>query len=102
MIIAIDFDGTFTKDPVMWTRFIHDAEQRGHKVIMVTGRSQWSEDMSRLGIHTLLPVFFTSGELKDNHMRQLGYAVDIWIDDMPGTVQECKILNTTNTPNYEL
>ena len=36
LIIAIDFDDTFSADPELWTAFILNAQQRGHKIICVS------------------------------------------------------------------
>lgn len=60
---------------------------------MVTGRPYWSNDLLRLGIPGSIPIIYAGGKLKEAAARERGHEVDIWVDDMPGTVQDCKILN---------
>ena len=38
MLIALDYDETYTADPVLWDRFIGDANDHGHTVWIVTAR----------------------------------------------------------------
>ena len=91
MTIAIDFDNTWTADVALWRAFAIDAKTRGHDVIIVTARCGWSEDMAR-HFDDEVPIFYTYGNLKRPHMDNLGVAVDIWIDDMPGTIEPCRKL----------
>jgi hypothetical protein len=95
MTIAIDFDNTWTADVALWQQFADDAKKRGHDVIIVTARNGWSEDMERRFIGEV-HIFFTYGKLKRPFMERLGIAVDIWIDDMPGTIEQCRKLPDTN------
>lgn len=95
MTIAIDFDNTWTADVVLWQQFAANAKKRGHDVIIVTARYGWSEDMLRR-VDGEVRVFFTNGELKRPFMERLGIAVDIWIDDMPGTIEPCRKLPDLN------
>lgn len=90
--IAIDYDGTWTADPALWRSFVASAEARGHRVIIVTGRHGWTDDMTRGGIPPSVPIHYTAGALKETALRQQGITVDIWIDDMPGMIQDCRIL----------
>lgn len=92
MTIAIDLDNTWTQDPTLWSEFRISAIKRGHTVIMATGRSGYSSDMDRWRIPGDMPIFYCAGELKDNALKREGIYVDVWIDDMPGMIQKCKIL----------
>jgi len=38
MLIALDYDGTYTEDPELWDRFIDDAKRNGHDVKILTMR----------------------------------------------------------------
>ncbi len=38
MIIAIDYDGTYDRDPTLWNRFIKHCLDRGHTVYCITMR----------------------------------------------------------------
>lgn len=92
MTISIDYDKTWSVDPDLWRKFYYDAKERGHRVIIATNRKEWSDDMKRGAIPDDLSIYFCGGKLKESHMRSLGVAVDVWIDDMPGTVQDTRIL----------
>ena len=88
MIIAIDYDNTYTADPEFWNKFILDAEEAGHKVICVTGRDSL-EDFARPvleSIGKLCPVVFAGPKWKRDAALAKGWKVDVWIDDMPEMV----------------
>lgn len=95
MTIGIDFDGTWTLDPGFWNAFYKLCKQSGHSVVMVTGRSVRSEDMSRYSLPEDLTVIFTSGQMKERAALKSGWKVDVWIDDMPAMIQECAVLLPT-------
>lgn len=73
MLIALDYDGTYTADPVLWDSFIAKAKERGHKVKIATMRHP-SEPIPDIG----LDVVYTSRKAKFGCMP-----ADIWIDDNP-------------------
>ena len=73
MLIALDYDGTYTADPQLWDRFIKDAISRGHEVKILTMRFP-SETIENAPCE----VVYTS--------RKAKYGVipaNIYIDDMP-------------------
>jgi hypothetical protein len=39
-----------------------------------------------------VPLYYSGGKLKRHAMEFVGIAVDIWIDDMPGTIEPCRKL----------
>lgn len=89
-VIAIDFDRTFTSDVEFWRLFIRQAVARGHTVLCVTGRTD--TPYSRLQLATvfgeatfslLTDCVFCNHSPKRLRTQQLGYKIDIWIDDMP-------------------
>lgn len=91
LTIAIDFDNTFTADPVLWCRFIRDARDVGHRVICITSRKQTSKNTTlvddtfkRHGIE--IATWFTGLASKTWYMEQVEVKVDIWIDDDPKTL----------------
>ena len=92
MTIAIDFDKTWTEDPELWRQFAADALQRGHKVVMATGRESGSQnsDMGRYGI--TIPIVFCGGVAKRKACAAAGWKVDCWIDDMPEMIGETLII----------
>lgn len=88
MNIGLDYDDTFSADPELWELLIHAAKARGHDVRIVTFRFESTsayanddviEDAKKNGI----PVIFCNGIQKDRVTRDLGFPVDIWIDDWP-------------------
>ena len=94
MTIAIDIDGTWDRDPDLFFDFAWLAKNRGHTVIIVTGRQQPQEKLDRLYLSRapVAEIIVSGGELKEDVCKRLGIKVDVWIDDMPGMVQRCCIL----------
>lgn len=80
MLIALDFDGTYTADPVLWDCFITTARARHHQVHIVTARGP--HEQVRVGAH-VDRVHYTDRKAKRPFMQALGLTVQIWIDDMP-------------------
>lgn len=85
LTIAIDFDGTFIADPVLWRMFIEQAHGRGHRCVCVTGRSDEGELTGevRRAINGLVPVVFAGPNWKRDAARAAGFEVNVWIDDNP-------------------
>ena len=78
MIIALDYDKTYTADPKLWMDFIQSCKARGHKVICLTMRYP-TEPITDM----LCDVIYTSRKAKLVYAIKNGIAVDIWIDDSP-------------------
>jgi|GEM_PF-2444325 len=95
MKIALDYDETFTEDPIFWRGVIDLAKQRGHSVTFVTFRVEMNEGYS--GSHNAdicadaadlnIDVIFTNGQQKAHH-----FDADVWIDDMPEIIPHAKTL----------
>ena len=99
MIVSIDFDQTFTADPELFAAFAGLARQRGHTVIMVTGRADrvmhsdpsrhWGDEVreairrAAAGPHLLDALIFAADRPKRLAAEQAGYKVDVWVDDDP-------------------
>lgn len=88
LVIAIDFDDTFTADPVLWADFISQALLRGHRVYCVTARRDDEENLEQLqetfATYDLsIPIVFCNMGSKLWTMEQRGVKVNIWIDDAP-------------------
>jgi hypothetical protein len=90
MIIALDFDETFTEDPTLWTAFVVKAKTRLHTVTFVTYRATSSSnsdiefEAECLGID----IIYTAGKQK-----QHCFEADVWIDDSPETIVSYSNLN---------
>lgn len=86
MIIALDFDNTYTRDPELWYSFTNYSRMRGHTVILVTARfdQHMAEVKTRVdGIFSASQIFNTSMAPKREFMQSKRVSVDIWIDDCP-------------------
>lgn len=77
MLIALDYDGTFTHDPKFWVHFVSLAKIAGHEVICVTMRYRHE------AIDMPCEVIYTSRKAKGPYMESLGRKPDVWIDDAP-------------------
>ena len=73
MIIALDYDKTYTTDPALWDRFVADAQTSGHSIKIVTMRYP-SETIENAPCE----VIYTSRIAKAKIVK-----ADIWIDDSP-------------------
>lgn len=83
MNIALDFDDTYTRDPILWDKFIDDALERGHDIRIVTFRRSDMRDPAINWIELKIPVIFTSFQQKRQFTDSIGWRPDIWIDDTP-------------------
>jgi acid phosphatase class B len=89
MIIALDYDQTFTLDPDFWREVIHKAKEKGHDIRVVTSR--WPEKEPGVckiisQMFTDIPIHFTCKKPKRQFMKKLGLKVDVWIDDRPESI----------------
>ena len=74
MLIALDYDKTYTADPMLWDSFIAQATERGHIVHIVTMRNHAGEAI----LDAPAPVIYTDRKAKHRFIN-----ADIWIDDSP-------------------
>lgn len=92
MKISLDYDETYTADPVLWSVFIKQAKQRSHEVKFVTyryspnvygenGVDSRNQDIFDDSIKEGIEIVYTNGKQKSNF-----YDADIWIDDYPETI----------------
>jgi hypothetical protein len=90
MLIALDYDLTYTADPELWDAFIAAARARGHEFVCVTGREQPPSIAER---QIPMPVVCAGDKHKFRAAMAAGYAVDVWIDDSPGTIEPARIVD---------
>lgn len=85
MLIALDFDETYTADPLLFTAFVAMAQKAGHSVVVATMRheEEGSDVRSELG---WLPIYFTGRKAKRPFLAAAGVHPDIWIDDNPAWI----------------
>lgn len=91
LTIAFDIDGTWSRDPVLFRQMADAFQGAGWQVIIVTAATQPADKIERLGLSPF-PIVVSRGRLKENAARRRGYMVNVWVDDMPGMIQECRIL----------
>ena len=76
MLLALDYDNTYTADPAMWDDFIQLAQDHGHEVKIVTMRHP-HEPVAGLQIE----IVYTGRKAKASAV-----SADIWIDDSPAWI----------------
>lgn len=84
MLIALDFDGTYTACPGSWFCSVPHFQAHGHEIITVTSRRKTLENeqaMRQAGV--TWPIVFAYDCPKRLAAILAGYAVDVWIDDNP-------------------
>lgn len=87
MTFALDFNGTYTKDPKFWNVFIELARLRKDEVYCVTHSTDPDENKELLqSIGQIIgenKCIFADGHSKMEAVAALGIDVDIWIDNNP-------------------
>lgn len=84
MIICIDLDGTYTRDPILWSAFIRLAKGSGYTVIAATMRRPKEECPGLMLLkREVEAVYFTCRNAKAEYLERKGIYPDIWIDDSP-------------------
>lgn len=89
-LFGVDYDGTLSADPALFSQAIALILQRGHGVVVVTGRSdegRWGEEV-RAAVAAVspahqIPIVFAGNRWKRQAAEEAGHAVDIWWDDNP-------------------
>lgn len=91
MLIALDYDDTFTVDPDFWREVIRMGRERGHEFVCVTGRHT-APDFTR---EPAIPCSVVCAPLdyKDPVARAEGIKVDVWIDDCPQYIRREGLLS---------
>lgn len=88
-VYSLDFDGTFSEDPVLWKWFAEKAIERGHGLWIVTARRNTAENLEELMAVTGPPAWrhkFTDLGAKKPWCEANGIDIDVWIDDKPEVV----------------
>jgi len=81
MKIALDWDGTVTRNHEFWREFVALAKKYGVDIRIVTLRydRQIDDEMRSFDI----PIICTNQLQKREHCRAIEWHADIWIDDSP-------------------
>ncbi len=94
MLIALDYDGTYTADPMLWDMFILNARLTGHTVYCITmrfaeGNSGEAEEVKNALEGKVDKIIFTNRQAKKPFMiKHFNQCPDVWIDDMPEFITE--------------
>ena len=90
MNIALDYDNTLTLDVRTWENVVALLSRAGHSVYLVTARLDSSMGpLEWLREHpNIKGVFNTNLQAKRPYMEDRGIEIDVWIDDMPRSVNE--------------
>lgn len=87
MLLALDYDDTYTRDPHFWDTVILLAKSHGHSVICVTARSTSDRaevDAALAG--KVEAILCTGGRAKHDYAYKCGYMPSVWIDDQPAWI----------------
>jgi len=93
-VIVIDFDGTLTAMPEIYRVHIEMSKADGHRVIVMTQRTQDEENVDEVDEwmteHKFtLPVYFTNGLSKTLELERLGISNYILHDNDPRRAVTC-------------
>lgn len=99
--LALDFDDTYTAAPDLWSLFIELAKAQGHTVRIVTYRpaNGYNSDIDAVCMQHGIPAIYTAGEQKSTFCANIGYNVDVWIDDMPEAIPSIDTMKAMTTFN---
>ena len=89
MKIALDYDHTYSSDPVLWNEFICQARYAGHDIRIVTARDDRKDRTKPLvTAEFLIQVIYTRGVAKRWYCEHLveDFVPDVWIDDKPESI----------------
>lgn len=84
MLIALDYDGTYTEDPAFFNLLLSAAQHCGHTVYIVTMRHESeSFDLLPLLNKGVTKLVCTGRQAKVEYCTERGITPDVWIDDSP-------------------
>jgi hypothetical protein len=84
MLLVLDYDGTYTRDPLFWDAAIALCAQYKHDIIVATMRHEHEGAAVREDLgHLVKDILFTSRLAKHKHVYAAGYNPSVWIDDRP-------------------
>lgn len=87
MLIAIDYDKTWTADPELFESFVRDLKKAGHQCICITSRDEDTPDNKLANsIGKYMKIVYAAGQSKRRAAEKARYTVNIWIDDTPESI----------------
>ena len=95
MNVAIDYDNTYTLDPVAWNKIINILLESNHKVYCVTKRYEAIAEDIRDALD--IPIIYAL-KSKLEAVQSEGVEIDVWIDDRPHSIMPYKALKQAHNP----
>ena len=86
MNIAIDYDGTYSRDKEMWSSVCQSMINIGHKVFCITKRYKQLGEEIRKNILSEIPIIFVETRYKKQTTLKMRLPIDVWIDDKPESI----------------
>ncbi len=86
MLVALDYDSTYTLDPLLWDIIIDKFHNRGHEVICVTMRYPHEGKEVEESIGLRCKVIYTERAAKMKFLTELDIYPSVWIDDTPAWI----------------
>lgn len=87
MVISLDYDDTYTRDPQMWNDLIGIMQRAGHTVYCVTMRAPAEGRAVKESLESRVDgIFFTARQAKRDFMNTRGIQIDVWVDDNPAFI----------------
>lgn len=84
MLLALDYDETYTRDPKFWDEVISIAAHHHHTIVCATMRYEHEgQDVIRDLGDKVKAIIFTGRKAKHDAVSSAGYVPSIWIDDSP-------------------
>jgi hypothetical protein len=93
MIVSLDFDDTFTADPLAWSSVAQVLTDAGHTVVCISGRDDTEANLSE--IRRALPecvesIYLCGARSKKAYAERESIPVEVWIDDSPSRIVQAK------------
>lgn len=89
--ISFDIDGCWSLHPSLFYAVACAFQAAQWRVVIITGSEQPHDKLERMFLLDF-PIIVSGPLFKEQAARNAGYSVDVWVDDMPGMIQECRIL----------
>lgn len=100
MVIGLDYDDTYTRDPDFWDDFVLRATDNGSSVYIVTWRDDEEAAMMIFPTEVrdrLAGIYPTNRKAKQKFMFDHGICIDVWIDDNPFAILNSMVPYTAST-----
>src|ERR1700733_8606131 len=82
MLFALDFDGTYDRDPRFFLKLVELLRGHGHSVVCVTSRFEGFSDEVERAVGGM-PIVYAGATWKRQAARNAGFHVHVWIEDLP-------------------